>query len=321
MSRFWKNKNVLITGGTGFVGSYVVEQLVERGANVSVTSRSGNTENIKSIKKEVRIVKGNLIDPHISEKATKKIDIVLHLAAKVSGIEYNRLHPATMFYENVCIAQNVFNASIKNNVERILVTSSACVYPRNASIPTKENEGFLDDPEPTNLGYGWSKRTLELLGRFYSEEFGIKVGIGRPYNTYGPRDNFEKDTSHVIPAMIERVYKSKSDFIVWGTGKQTRSFIYVEDVARGLIEVIEKYPKCEPLNIGSDEEITIEELAKLILKISGKDLKIKFDTSKPDGQPRRNCDISYAKEKIKFKSNTALEEGVYRTIKWYEQRL
>lgn len=321
MASFWKGKNVLVTGGAGFVGSFVTEQLVIKQANVTVVARNDKTEKIDTFKKSVKLIKADLSNPEESLKATKKIDIVMHLAAKVAGIDYNISHPATMFSENIILARNILDASVKNSVERVLLTSSACVYPRHATIPTKEIEGFVDDPEPTNLGYGWAKRVIELMGKFYNQEYGLKIGIGRPYNTYGPKDNFDPSTSHVIPAMLKRIYSGENPFIVWGSGKQTRSFIYVEDVAKGLIDIAEKYVECDPLNLGSDEEVTIKQLAELLLDLSGKKVKIKFDLSKPDGQPRRNCDNTKTKKMIKFTANTSLKEGLVKTIEWYEQHL
>lgn len=321
MGNFWKGKKVLVTGGAGFVGSFVTEQLLRKGAIVTIVVRGSNTQNVLGIKKDIKIVKADLSLPDEALKASKRSQVVLHLAAKVAGIDYNINHPATMFSENIILTRNVLEAAVKNGVERVLLTSSACVYPRHATIPTKESEGFVDDPEPTNLGYGWAKRVVELMGRFYNQEYGLKVGIGRPYNTYGPRDNFDPATSHVIPAMIKRLYDGEDPFVVWGSGKQTRSFIFVEDVARGLIEIAEKYPNCDPLNLGSEEEVTIGELAKLLISASGKKVHVKFDKTKPDGQPRRNCDTSHAKSKIGFTAKTPLEEGLKKTLKWYEQHL
>lgn len=321
MKNFWKNKKVLVTGGAGFIGSHLVELLLKREANVSITTHSGKIDNIKHIKKDIKIIKANLNEYEDAIKATKNQDIVMNLAAKVAGIQFNVNHPATMFKENVFLTQNIIDASTKNNVERFLVVSSACVYPRFCTIPTPETEGFLNDPEPTNLGYGWAKRTEELLGKFYASEFGIKVGIARPYNAYGPRDDFDPNTSHVVSGLIKRVFDGENPLKVWGSGKQTRSFLYVEDFARGLIETIEKYPKCDPINIGANEEITIGELAKLIVKLSGKNTKIEFDTSKPDGQPKRNCDTKKAKEKINFQAKVPLKEGLIKTISWYQRHL
>ena len=312
MSNFYKNKKVLVTGGTGFIGSFVCEQLLLRKAKIIVTFRNNNFENISHIKNSIKLIKANLLDFGDAKRATRGVDIVLNLASKVAGIQYNIDHPVEMFGDNVTIAKNMIEASYRNNVERFLVVSSACVYPRFASVPTKETEGFLDDPEPTNLGYGWAKRVAELMGRFYFQEYAMKVAIARPYNAYGPRDNFDPEVSHVIPGILKRVFDDESPLVVWGSGKQTRSFLYVEDFARGLIETAEKYPI---------EEVTIGNLAKMIIEISNKKTKIRFDTARPDGQPRRNCDTKKALDKVNFKAQIRLRDGLERTIEWYKKQL
>lgn len=199
-----------------------------------------------------------------------------------------------------------------------MVVSSACVYPRNCTIPTPEEEGFKDSPEPTNDGYGWAKRMAEFIGEAYHREFGMKIAIARPYNCYGPRDHFDAQTGHVIPALIKRIFDGEDPLIVWGNGEQSRAFLYVEDFARGLIEVTEKYAVCDPINIGTDEEIKIKDLVKLILELSGKNPSICFDTSKPTGQPRRNCDNTKALKKIGFHAQINVREGLSNTIDWYK---
>lgn len=321
MSGFWKGKKVLVTGGSGFIGSFLAEQLLDLGAVVTITHKSSDLSNVSKIKSEIEIIRADLLDPSSATKVTKNKDVVFNLASRVAGIQFNINHPATMFMDNIQIAKNLIEASLKNEVERFLVVSSACVYPRHCIVPTPETEGFLEDPEPTNLGYGWAKRVAELMGRFYQKEYGMKIGIARPYNAYGPRDDFNPETSHVIPGIIKRVFENENPLKVWGSGKQTRSFLYVEDFARGLIEVIEKYPQADPINIGTEEEITIGDLTKLIIKLSGKSTKIEFDTSKPDGQPRRNCDTKKAKKLVGFEAKVKLEQGLKQTIDWYKETL
>lgn len=321
MDNFWKEKKVLITGGAGFIGSHVVEKLVDRGAKVSVMDNlsGGSLANLAKVKNEVTFIKGNCAVLEEAEKACKDKDIVMNLAAKVGGIEYNRTHQATMFRDNLPIETTMIEAARKAKVNRFLVVSSACVYPHDCSIPTPESEGFLDEPEPTNGGYGWAKRMGEKIGEYYAEEFGMEIGIVRPYNCYGPRDHFEVDKSHVIPALIKRVFDRENPVRVWGSGNQTRAFLYVEDLAEGMILAIEKYPKPDPINLGTDEEISIKDLIEKIIELSGIETKVEFDTAKPDGSPRRNSDNKKAIEKIGFKPDIRLDEGLKKTINWYKE--
>lgn len=317
MSSFWRNKRVLVTGGAGFIGSFVCELLLREDALVAITTKSGNLKNIAQIKKGIKIIRADLTNPQEAARATKHQDIVLNLASRVAGIQYNIDHPVEMFNDNVEIEKNTIEGAYRAGVERFLVTSSACVYPRHSTVPTPEEEGFSGDPEPTNLGYGWSKRVAELLGRFYFQEYGLAVAIARPYNAYGPRDEFDPKISHVIPGIIKRVFDGENPLVVWGSGKQTRSFIYAGDFARGLLAIVEKYPCADPVNIGTSEEVSIGKLAKMIIEISEKKTRIKFDRSKPDGQPRRVCDVTKAAKKIGFSAKISLEKGLERTIEWY----
>ena len=318
MDNFWKSKKVLVTGGEGFVGSHVVEKLIERDAKVSVLDRS-QSGNLKKLEGKYNFIKGSCDDMETAEKSCQNQDIVMNLAARVGGIEYNRTHQATMLRDNLLIETIMLEAAHRVRVERFLVVSSACVYPRNCSVPTPESEGFLDEPEPTNGGYGWAKRMAEKEGQYYAEEFGMKVGIVRPYNCYGPRDHFDPETSHVIPALIKRVFDGENPVKVWGSGSQTRAFLYVEDLAEGMILAIEKYPVPDPVNLGTDEEVSIKELINKILEISGVKTKVVFDTTKPDGSLRRNSDNKKAKEKIGFTAKIKLDEGLEKTINWYKQ--
>lgn len=320
---FWENKKVLVTGGAGFVGSHLVEMLVAQKAIVRVVDNLENSslKNLDKVKGKIEFIKANLGDFERVKEVYKKQEVVFHLAAKVGGIEFNRLHLGTMFRDNVLINVNSLEAARKAGVERFLVVSSACIYQRDCFIPTPEEEGFEGVPEPTNEGYGWAKRMAEVQGRLYSQEFGMKIGIVRPYNCYGPRDHFDPEKSHVIPALIKRIFDGEAPLVVWGSGNQSRAFLYVEDFARGLMEAIEKYPVPDPINIGTAEEIKIKDLVRLLLKLSDKSPKVIFDTSKPEGQPRRNCDTKKAKEKIGFKAKVKLSEGLKQTINWYKENL
>jgi len=201
------------------------------------------------------------------------------------------------------------------------LVSSACVYPRFCTIPTPESEGFLDEPEPTNYGYGWSKRMAEIFAKTYFKEHKMKIGIVRPYNGYGPRDDFKPNTSHVIPALVKRVCDGENPLIVWGDGSSTRSFIYVSDIVKGMMLALEKYPRPDPINLGTTEEISIKDLSKLIIKLAKLKTKIQFDPKKPNGQPRRNCHIKKALKVINFKATTKLTQGLPQVIKYYRDHV
>lgn len=317
---FWKGKKVLVTGGAGFIGSHLVDELTKSSARITVADvlPKNKTKNLKYLKNSVKYIESDLRILENCLKATKSCEVVFNLAAKVGGVHYNIAHPATMFSDNVTININMLEAARKAGVERYLTVSSACVYPRFCTIPTPEVEGFDKDPEPTNFGYGWAKRMSELAAKTYAEEFGMKIGIVRPYNTYGPRDRFEEERSHVTPALIKRAIDGEDPFIVWGTGTQTRAFIYVKDLVKGMILALENYPVPDPINLGTDNEITIRELVTLILKIAKKKPKVVFDTTKPEGQPRRNCDNTKAKKILGFEAKTPLTEGLAETIEWYQ---
>ncbi len=321
MNNFWSGKKVLVTGGTGFIGSHVVEKLVKRGAKVYVLDNlmNGAIKNIFNLKNEVEFLNGDCTNEAQALSACRNKDVIMNLAARVGGIEYNRTHQATMLRDNLLIASTMIESARKAGVGRFLVVSSACVYPHSCSVPTPESEGFLEEPEETNGGYGWAKRMAEKLGMYYNEEFGMKVGIVRPYNCYGPRDHFDPKTSHVIPALIKRVFDGENPVTVWGSGKQTRAFLYVEDLAEGMILAVEKYPVPDPVNLGTDKEVEIRDLIRKIIKISGVDAEIEFDTSKPDGSPRRNSDNSKMYDKIGFSAKTKLDDGLKKTIEWYKR--
>ncbi len=316
---FWKHKKVLVTGGTGFIGSHLVEKLLDAGAQVRVLDRmsSGKIRHIGYLENSVEFIKGDCSNSDDAVRACKGIDVVMNLAAKVGGIEYNMSHQADMLAENMAISSTMIASAQKAGVDRYLVVSSACVYPHDAKIPTPESEGMRSEPEPTNSGYGWAKRFSEIEGQLYSKQYGMKVAIARPYNAYGPRDDFNPATSHVIPALIRRVMSNEDPVIVWGSGKQSRAFLYVEDFAKGLMLMIEKYTNADPVNIGSDEEVTIKDLIEMIVSLSGKKKTIMYDTSKPDGSPRRNSDNTKAQVCTGFSASTPLRVGLQKTIEWY----
>lgn len=299
---FYQNKKVLVTGGKGFIGSHLVKSLKKLGAKVSIPVR-------------------HIIDADSAEEAVSGQDIIFHLAAHVGGIHYNDAHPATLMHHNLVPTLHLLEAAKNASIDRMLLVSSACVYPRFCTIPTPESEGFNDDPEPTNFGYGWSKRVAELLAKTYHQEFGLKIGIVRPYNVYGPGDNFDPKQSHVIPALVKRICDGENPLTVWGDGSATRSFIYVSDVVDGMLKALETYPQPDPINLGTSEEISIKELVNLINKLAGKNAKIVFDTTRPNGQPRRNCDSTKAIKLLGFQAKTKLSQGLPEVIKYYQNHV
>ena len=318
---FYKDKNVLVTGGNGFIGSFVAERLLKDGANVSIASRTQKNF-LTHVENDVKFLKCDLLNKNDALNACKDQDFVFHLASRVAGIGYNIEHSGTMMTENSIMSLNMLDAARKSSVERYQYISSTCVYPREASIPTPEGEGMLGDPEPSNLGYGWAKRVGELQAKMHAKEFGMKVSIIRPMNAYGPRDDFDPETSHVIPALIRKIINAKTEVSIWGSGNQTRAFVYVDDVARGMLMTLEKLTIPDPINIGTNEEIKIKDLVSTIVNITERDdLQIKYDTTKPEGQLRKTAATKKAEELIQYKPKYSLEEGLKHTIDWYRSSI
>ncbi|UCC94930.1 MAG: NAD-dependent epimerase/dehydratase family protein [Candidatus Omnitrophota bacterium] len=318
---FYKNKRVLVTGGAGFIGSYLVELLVADEAKVTVADNlcRGTLKRIASVKNKIKLLELDLSDYRNCLLACKEQEIVMNLAAKVTGIEYNRTHQAEMFISNMNLQQNVIKAAAERGVKRFLQVSTACIYPHDAKVPTPESEGDRGSPEPTNLGYGWAKRMGEQLAQFYAKDSSMKVTIVRPFNSYGLRDHFDEATSHVIPALIKRVLDGENPVVVWGTGNQSRVFIHAKDVAKAMRIVAERYANVDAVNIGHDNEITMKNLISLILEITGKDVKVVFDTSKPDGYPRRAADTTKLKRITEgWVPDTPLEEGIKEMVEQFK---
>jgi len=319
MENFWKNKKVVITGGDGFIGSHLVEILYSYGAKIKLFVRNPKLKNIpKKLRKKLEINRVDLNNKKQILQAIGDETIVINLAASIGGIEYNIKHPASLFRDNIIPFINLIDSYKDKKLERFCIVSSACVYPRQCTIPTPESEGFKDLPEPTNIGYGWAKRTEELMGDWYHKEFGMNISIVRPYNCYGPRDNFGPELSHVIPALIKRAFSDENPLSVWGSGNQSRSFLYVKDFVRGVLEVCEKNKRPMAINLGSDEEIKIKDLIYLILKIARVNKKVVFDKTKAEGQPRRNGDTTLLKKIVGFKTQYPIEKGLKETIKFYQ---
>ncbi len=316
---FWKNKKVVVTGGAGFIGSYLTELLVAEGAQVTVADNlvRGSKSRIQSVAKKVRLVTGDLFEVNNCVHAFKGQEIVLNLAAKVTGIEYNRFNMADMFECNMKLQMNTLHAAALCKVKRFLQISTACIYPHDAKVPTPESEGTRGAPEPTNEGYGLAKLMGEKLAKYYSVEKKMEVVIGRPFNAYGPRDHFDSATSHVIPAIMKRILDGENPVTIWGTGNQSRVFVHARDLARGMMLLAEKGPVAEPVNIGHDQEVTIKMLFDVICRVTGRSPQPFYDTSKPDGYARRSADTTLLRKYTGFVPSTSLEDGVREMYEWF----
>lgn len=318
---FWTQKKVLVTGGAGFIGGHLVERLLSLGAHVTVADNIDRSSKSRPNDDRVRLLKVDLSGPNACEQACEDVDVVFNGAAKVAGVGYNSAHPGEMFHQNALINLNMLEAARKKDVGRYVVFSSACVYQHDVPIPTAEENGFIGDPEPTNFGYGWAKRLAEVQARAYASEYGMRVSIIRPYNSYGPWDHFEDSAGHVIPSLIRKINSDPRELVVWGSGGQRRSFVYVSDLVEGLVLSPERYPVAEPINIGTDEETTISDLVDSIMKISGKHIPVKYDLTKPEGQLRRRPDLSKAKRLLGYSPKVTLKEGLGLTLQWYGKHI
>ena len=319
MTSFYQNKNVLVTGGGGFLGSHLVERLVGLGAKVRVAQRTFPSDKLSAVLDKIEFVPADLLQLNDCLNAVKSMQIVIDLAAAVGSAQTNSNQPGTMFSRNSVLGLNMLEAARIEGVERLTYVSSTTVYSPAASVPNREEDGFKDDPDESNLGYGWAKRAVELGANFYNKEFGMKIAIVRPSNTFGPRDNFETEPLHVIPALIKRVLAAKEEIEVWGNGKQSRTFIYVKDVVSALLLATEDYAVADAVNVSTDEEIAVKDLIQLIMKICGRDLMIRYDTSKPQSQTRKAADTTKMREKLNWKPSCTLEAGLRETIQWYSK--
>ena len=317
---FWKNKKVLVTGGCGMMGSHATEFLVEAGARVRVSDNlsRGSVKFIESVFDSVEFLKEDLLDLAACQKVCKGQEIVMNLAAKVTGIEYNLTHQREMFETNFLLQRNVIHAAAEAGVKRFLQVSTACIYPHDALTPTPESEGLRGTPEPTNEGYGWAKRMGEKLAEYYTKETAMECIIVRPFNAYGPRDNFSESESHVIPALISRILRGDDPVEIWGSGNQKRVFVHARDIAKGMILLTEKAPPAEPVNVGHRKMVSIKELFETICRVLKKSPKPHYDTTKPEGYPARAADDTKLKALTGFVPSISLEEGIREMVSWLE---
>ncbi|WP_041589408.1 NAD-dependent epimerase/dehydratase family protein [Thermoanaerobacterium thermosaccharolyticum] len=312
LSNFWIDKRVVITGGAGFLGSYVVEKLQERGCKNIFVPRSKDYD----LTKEKSII--DLLND-------TNPNMIIHLAAVVGGIGANRENPGSFFYKNLMMGTQLIEQARLHDVDKFVAIGTICAYPKYTPVPFKEEDLWNGYPEETNAPYGLAKKMMLVQSQAYRQQYGFNSIYLLPVNLYGPRDNFDPKTSHVIPALIKKcidaVNEGKDEIVVWGTGNATREFLYVEDCAEAIVLAAEKYNSSDPVNIGSGFEISIKDLVNLIAELTGFKGKIVWDATKPDGQPRRLLDTSKAEKNFGFKAKTDFREGLKKTIEWYRESI
>jgi len=314
---FWSNKHILVTGGAGFLGSFVVEKLKEQGCQDIFVPRSKDYDLV-----EMEAVKRLYRDA--------KPDIVIHLAARVGGIGANRSNPGKFFHDNLMMGVQMMEMGRQVGLEKFVAVGTVCAYPKFTPVPFKEDDLWNGYPEETNAPYGLAKKMLLVQAQAYRQQYGFNAIYLLPVNLYGPGDNFDPESSHVIPALILKFFDAMYELnkpnkrkelhdpiTVWGTGKPTREFLYVEDCAEAIVLATEKYNKPNPINIGAGFEISIKELVQLIARITGFQGGITWDSTKPDGQPRRMLDTSQAENEFGFRAKIDFREGLKKTVDWY----
>jgi len=316
VEKFWNNKRVILTGGAGFLGSFVTEKLRQHGAKDIFIPR---------------IEEYNLVDPddirRMYDDALKGVDpkamVVIHLAAHVGGIGVNRDHPAEFFYDNLMMGVQLMHHAYKGGVGKFVAIGTVCAYPKFTPVPFREEDLWIGYPEETNAPYGLAKKMLLVQAQAYRQQYGFNAIFLLPVNLYGPRDNFDFKSSHVIPALIRKAIEAKDrgekELQVWGDGSPTREFLYVEDAADGIVTAAEKYNGAEPVNLGSGFEISIKDLAEMIVHLTNFEGKLVWQTDKPNGQPRRGLDVSRAKNYFGWSAQVPFEEGMRRTIEWFKE--
>lgn len=315
---FWNHKKVIVTGGAGFLGSFVIEKLKQRGATAERIFIP-------------RIENYNLVDPNdikrLYAETLKGVDpknvVIIHLAANVGGIGANREHPAEFFYDNLMMGVELMHQAYKNGVGKFVAIGTVCAYPKFTPVPFKEDDLWIGYPEETNAPYGLAKKMMLVQAQAYRQQYGFNAIFLLPVNLYGPRDNFNLATSHVIPALIRKAVEAgergEVELPAWGDGSPTREFLYVEDAADGIVTAAEKYNGDLPVNLGSGYEISIKDLTEMVAKLTGFTGKIIWQTDKPNGQPRRGLDVSRAKELFGWSAQVPFEEGMKRTIEWFKE--
>jgi GDP-L-fucose synthase len=308
MKNFWAGKTVVVTGGAGFLGSHIVEELKKKNPKKIVVPRS-KTHDLRKLSACKEII--------------KDADVIIHAAGNVGGIGYNQEKPGELFFDNLMMGVQLMDEARIAGVSKFVAIGTICAYPKFTPTPFKEQDLWNGYPEETNAPYGLAKKMLLVQSQAYRKQYGFDSIYLLPVNLYGPGDNFDSKSSHVIPALIKKFVDAKLNgdklVVVWGSGKATREFLFVEDAAKAIILAAEKYDGAEPVNIGASFEISIKKLAETIKDLTGYEGKIAWDLDKPDGQPKRKLDVSRAKNEFGFESKTSFEKGLKKTINWYLQ--
>lgn len=307
---FWRDRRVCVTGGAGFLGSYIVEKLKSRGAQ----------DVFVPLIEEYDLVQPEAVTRMLQ---TARPEMVIHLAAHVGGIGANRAHPAEFFFDNLMMGVQLMHQSWKSGVQKFVALGTVCSYPKFTPVPFREEDLWNGYPEETNAPYGLAKKMMLVQSQTYREQYGFHSIFLIPVNLYGPGDNFHLETSHVIPALIRKCIdgqeRGEQSIEVWGDGSPTREFLFVEDAAEGILLAAERYDDSQPVNLGSGQEIRIRELAEMIARLTGFEGQFHWDTSKPNGQPRRALNTERAQALFGFRSQTSFEAGLRKTIDWYRE--
>jgi len=316
----WTGRRVLVTGGAGFVGSYLVEDLLAQGAEVRVVDDLSTGTDDHLSHPDVEFVAGDLTDPAVARQAVAGMDVVLHLAARAYGILRSMENNPEVLRDNSLMSLHVLDACVEAGVERALMVSSSCVYPDDAPIPTPElpvNQGL---PESVNEGYGWSKRLLEIQSRYVFEKYGLPIAIVRPFNAYGGRYRWQGEASHVVPSLVKKVLDRNGPVVVWGSGRQVRDLLHARDFALGFRLAAECAVDCDPINLAGGTSVQLIDLVRRIAELAGIEVEITFDLSRAEGRSRKQADLTKLLEKIPaFRHTVSLDEGLADMIDWYER--